>query len=56
MSSGTLLVLNGVKLSGGMQLLNYDIFTPPVYSNYILDETNNIITTEDDQYGFVTEN
>jgi hypothetical protein len=49
--------MNGVKLSGGMQILNYNTFTPPAPSsyNYILDDGDNVITTEDQQYGFVTE-
>jgi hypothetical protein len=48
--------MNGVKLSGGMQILNYNTFTPPVYFNFILDDMDNVLTTEDQQYGFVTEN
>ena len=48
--------MNGVKLSGGMQILNYNTFTPPVYFNFILDDGDNVLTTEDQQYGFVTEN
>jgi len=52
----TSLVLSGVTFTGGVQILNYDT-APPAPSNYyyILDETNNVITTEDNQYGFVTE-
>jgi hypothetical protein len=50
------IIMNGVKLSGGMQILNYNTFTPPVYFNFILDDMDNVLTTEDQQYGFVTEN
>jgi len=50
------IIMNGVKLSGGMQILNYNTFTPPVYFNFILDDGDNVLTTEDQQYGFVTEN
>jgi len=49
------IIMNGVKLSGGMQILNYNTFTPPVYFNFILDDMDNVFTTEDQQSGFVTE-
>jgi hypothetical protein len=50
------IVMTGLQITGGVQILNYDT-APPAPSNYyyILDETNNVITTEDDQYGLVTE-
>lgn len=48
-------VLQGLQITGGVQILNYNTFTPPIYSNYILDDMDNVITTEDQQYGFVTE-
>jgi hypothetical protein len=51
----TPLVLSGVTFTGGVQILNYDTAPPAPSNYYILDETNNVITTEDDQYGFVTE-
>ena len=51
------IIMNGVKLSGGMQILNYDTSVPPAPGSYsyILDNNDNLITTEDNQYGFVTE-
>jgi hypothetical protein len=38
-----------------MQLLNYNTFTPPITYNYILDETNNNIITEDEQDTLIKE-
>ena len=55
MSNPAPITLTNVTLSGGMQLLNYNIGATPVTYNYILDENNNVITTEDNQNGFVTE-
>lgn len=52
------IVMTGLQIIGGAQILNYNTFTPPAPSNYyyILDETSgDVITTEDQQYGFVTE-
>jgi hypothetical protein len=37
-------------------VLNYNTFTPPTYFNLILDETDSVFTTEDQQYAFITEN
>jgi hypothetical protein len=51
------IVMTGLQITGGVQILNYNTFTPPAPStySYILDDMDNVLTTEDQQYGFVTE-
>lgn len=51
----TALVLTNITITGGAQILNYDTAPPQVTYSFILDENNNVITTEDNQNGFVTE-